>query len=465
MTTKNATGLTLRRALNRPFDPTGVYPHGWTDLHYAALLNLPGLVNALLWRGSQVDARLAENAAANDDLVTLLKRFGVDFTLCSGETPLHLASLNNAPLAAHTLLKNGAAIHATLPTVSDWTPLHVAARFNAAATACVLLRHGANIAHRDEFNAPPLHTAALYNAVDTADALLAAGARAGAKADDDFTALHLAAQADSPGVAARLLDHGADVNALTKQDGTSPLDHAVVKGAKSTADLLRRRGGHLTVESRLDLKTVLNTKVGDRDVIVPVLEHTWARRPRPHPLTQAFSQRLVVKDLLTGIVANSHPPGWLDSFDLDNMVPVPVDWVPLEWRCADVTWSVPLRPGVDAKATHMLLAVKFADKVILDVGERLDHHVSMLMHELDRRELYGAPKRPPLVENVVIHTGEEPWPDDAPNAVQVPLRPAAGTSGRRTRRASGRPPASEGRGEGRGKGERRGGVKGGRRKP
>ena len=170
MTTKNATGLTLRRALNRPFDPTGVYPHGWTDLHYAALLNLPGLVNALLWRGSQVDARLAESAAANDDLVTLLKRFGVDFTLCSGETPLHLASLNNAPLAAHTLLKNGAAIHATLPTVSDWTPLHVAARFNAAATACVLLRHGANIAHRDEFNAPPLHTAALYNAVDTADA-------------------------------------------------------------------------------------------------------------------------------------------------------------------------------------------------------------------------------------------------------------------------------------------------------
>ena len=109
----------------------------------------------------------------------------------------------------------------------------------------------------------------------------------------------------------------------------------------------------------------------------------------------------------------------------------------------------------------MLLAVKFADKVILDVGEQLDHHVSMLMHELDRRELHGAPKRPPLVENVVIHTGKEPWPGDAPNAVQVPLRPAAGTSGRRTRRAS----TGFGRAGGRaGEGERRGGVKGGRRK-
>lgn len=434
MTTNKATALALRRALKRNLQPDLVDQHGWTDLHYAAMLNLPGLVSALLWRGAKVCARLPQNAATANDLTTLLGGFGVDYNMCSGETPLHLACVSNAALAARALVKNGADVHATLPAVSDWTPLHVAARFNATDAALVLLLHGANAEHRDEFDAPPLHTAALYNAVDTAEALLAAGASARAKAKDDLTALHMAAQADSPGVAARLLDHGADVNALSAEEGTSPLDHALLKGARSTADLLRRRGGHPTVESRLDMKTVLESKVGDQDVLVPVFEHTWARRPRPHRLTPVFSHPLLARDLMTGFVAKAHPPGWLDGFDLEGMVLVPVDWVPLEWRCADVMWSIPLRPqreraaakrrdrqAGDGAATHMLLVIKFADAVIADVDERLGHHVSMLMHELNRRQLYGAPSRPPLVENIVINSGKEAWPNDAPNAHRVPL--------------------------------------------
>ena len=434
MTTTKATALALRRALERNLEPNLVDQHGWTDLHYAAVLNLPGLVNALLWRGAKVCARLPENVATADDVKTLLGGFGVDYNMCSGETPLHLACVTNAALAARALAKNGADIHATLPDVSDWTPLHVAARFNAADAAFVLLLQGANVEHRDEFGAPPLHTAALYNAVDTAEALLAAGASPRAKAKDDLTALHMAAQADSPGVAGRLLDHGADVNALSAEEGTSPLDHALFKGARSTADLLRRRGGHPTVESRLDMKTVLESKVGDQDVLVPVFEHTWARRPRPHRLTPVFSEPLFARDLITGFVAKAHPPGWLDRFDWEGMVLVPVDWVPLEWRCADVMWSIPLRsererdaadggdrPVEGEAATHMLLVIKFADAVIADVDERLGHHVSMLMHELNRRRLYGAPKHPPLVENIVINSGKEAWPDNAPNAHPIPL--------------------------------------------
>lgn len=426
MTPKKATALAFRRALARKLEPALVDQHGWTDLHYAAILNLPGLVNALLWRGAELHARLPENAATADDLTALLGGFGVDYHMCSGETPLHLACVANAALAARALLKNGADIHAPLPTVSDWTPLHVAARFNAVDAAFVLLLQGANVEHRDEFDAPPLHTAALYNAVDTAEALLAGGASAYAKAKDDLTALHMAAQADSPGVAARLLDHGADVNALSAEEGTSPLDHAIAKGARSTADLLRRHGGHPTVESRLDMKTVLESKIGDQDVLVPVFEHTWVRRPRPHRLTPVLSHPRFARDLMSGYLAKAHAPGWLDRLDLEGMVLVPVDWVPLEWRCADVMWSIPLRsaasgaaapaPGGPAgkqAATHMLLVIKFADAVITDMSERLGHHVSMLMHELNRRRLYGAPEHPPLVENVVINSGKEPWPEDA----------------------------------------------------
>ena len=414
---RKQTPLALRRALNRKLDPHAVDQHGWTDLHYAAILDQFGLVKALLRRGANAEARVPEDDAENETLTAFLASFGIEYGTCAGETPLHLACLVDAARAALALVKGGADKHATLPTVSHWTPLHLAARYNAEETAFVLVFNGANVNHPDEFDAPPLHVAALYNATDTADLLLTAGASVHIAAQDDLTALHIAAQADSPGMAGRLLDYGADVNALTVLEGLTPLDQAMAKKSRSTADLLRRRGGHSTVESRLDLKTVLKTKIGDQEVLVPVLEHTWARRPRPHRLTALFSHSLLAKDLLTGYVAKSEPPGWLDAFDLDNMELVPVDWVYLEWRYADVTWCIPFRPNSAQDATHMLFVIKFADEVQLDADQRLGQHVSVLLRELDRRKLYGAPERPPLVKNIVIHLGKDRWPDDAPNAV------------------------------------------------
>ena len=415
MTTRKPTPLALRRALNRELEPDVVDSHGWCDLHYAAILNLPGLVNALLRRGANAQARLPEGDVEDETLTKFLAGFSIDFGICAGETPLHLACMVNAAQAALALVKGGADKHATLPAVSKWTPLHMAARFNAQDTAFVLLLHHADVNHLDEFDASPLHVAALHNAVATVDLLLTAGANVHIKAQDNLTALHVAAQGNSPGVADRLLDHGADVNAVTIEEGLTPLDQAVAKKSHATADLLRRRGGQHTVEVRLALKAVLKAKLGQQEALVPVLERTWARRPPPHRMAQLFSHTALAKDLLTGFVANSEPPNWLDRFDLDKMVLVPVDWVPLEWRYADVTWSIPIRRNRNrAKATHMLLVIKFADEVQVDADQRFGHHVSALLRMLDRRKLYGAPKRPPLVKNVVIHLGRDRWPD-APN--------------------------------------------------
>ena len=425
MTTRKPTPLALRRALNRKLEPSAVDQHGWADLHYAAILNLPGLVDALLRRGADVQARLPEEDVENETLTTFLASFGIDFGICAGETPLHLACMVNAARAALALVKGGADKHATLPKVSKWTPLHLAARFDAQEAAFVLLLHRADMNHRDEFDASPLHVAAAHNAVDTADLLLTAGASVHIKSQDDLTALHLAAQMDSPGVAGRLLDHGAEVNALTIAEGLTPLDQAVAKKSRSTADLLRRRGGHHTVETRLDLKTTLKTKIGGQEVLVPVFEKTWARRPRPHRLTPLFSHAVMAKDLLA-LVADAERPKWLDRFDLDRMKLVPTDWVPLEWRFADVTWSVPIRPNRRKKATHMLFVVKFADEFLPDADKRLGSHVFSLQRALGRRKLYGAPKRPPLVKSLVVNLGDERWPN-APNMER--LRPDSSRKG------------------------------------
>ena len=422
MTTRKLTPLALRRAIDRKLKPHTVDQHGWTDLHYAAILNLPGLVKALLRRGANMEARLPEDDAEDETLIAFLASFGVEYGDCAGETPLHLACFVNAEQVAQALIKAGADKHAVMPTVSHWSPLHYAARYDATDTASALLMAGANMNHMDEFGASPLHVAACHNAVDTAELLLQAGASVHIKAQDDLTALHIAAQMDSPGVAARLLEHGAQVNALTILEGLTPLDQAVAKESRSTADLLRRHGGHHTIESRLDMKAVLKTKVGEQEVLMPVLEHTWARRPPPHPMTELFSFARMIKDMLTGFVAKSEPPGWLDDFDLDNMEQVPVDWVHLEWRYADVMWSIPVRPERRKQATHMLLVIKFADEPQRDADQRLGAHIDVLLRELDNRKLYGAPEHPPLVKNVVINLGKERWPEDAPNMVRDLLR-------------------------------------------
>ena len=422
MTIRKPTPLALRRALNRKLEPCAVDQYGWSDLHYAAIANLPGLVNALLRRGANVQARLPEDEFQKKALTAFLASFGIEFGGCAGETPLHLACMVNAGRAALALLEGGADMHATLPKVSKWTPLHVAARFDAQEAAFVLLMHGADVNHRDEFKASPLHVAAAHNAVDTADMLLTAGASVYIRAQNDVTALHLAAQTDSPGVAGRLLDHGAEVNALTIEEGLTPLDQAVAKKSRSTADLLRRRGGHHTVETRLDLKTTLKTKIGDQEVLVPVFEKTWARRPRPHPMTALFSHAVMAKDLLA-LVAEAERPKWLDRFDLDKMKLVPIDWVPSESSFADVTWSIPIRRNRRKKATHMLFVVKFADEFLPDADQLFDNHVFSLQRALGRRKLYGAPKRPPLVKTLVVNLGKEAWPD-APNMER--LRPESG---------------------------------------
>ena len=414
MTTRTLpTASALRRALNRKFDPALIESHGWTDLHYAAILNLPGLARALLRRGAAVDARLEEAAEADERLTSILAGLDVTYDSCQSETPLHLASWANAAAVAGVLLDHGADVHARLPSVSDWTPLHLATRYDAVDTAAVLISRGANVNHLDEFDSSPLHVAALYHAVATVDLLIDNGADVRTRARHGLTPLHVAAVADSPGVAARLIDHGADVNALTEHEATTPLDHAVAKRSRSTADLIRRRGGHMTVESRLDLKTVLDAKVQGQAVKMPIFEYSVVRRPKPHPYTRFFSFPTMVRDTLSGFVAKGRPPGWLDRFDLDGMVRVPVEWVPLEWRCADVMWSIPLRPDGRTSATHMIFTFKFEDTVVPDLAARLDRHLEVLGRALGRRRAYGAPGNPPLLDAVVIYTGAERWPENA----------------------------------------------------
>ena len=281
MTTKpRCTPPDLARALQRELSPHTVGEDGWTDLHYAAILDLTDPARTLLARGARVDARLEDDHAPLDARISEMLR-GLGLTLRDwyrdGETPLWLAAWADAAPTAEVLLGHGAEVDACTP--SGWTGLHAAARSDAAAAAAVLLAHGADMRRRDHALFTPLHTAVFHNSLAMVELLLHNGADPNAKGYDDTTPMHVAALRNMPGAAGRLLDAGADVNALSKQDRGTPLDLAEVLESCATADLLRRHGAELTYEDKLEFLGIADAKLGGGwGVMMPLYRKTRSRR-------------------------------------------------------------------------------------------------------------------------------------------------------------------------------------------
>lgn len=118
---------------------------GWTDLHYAAVLNLPREVARLLRAGARVDARLRDDRVPlGSALKSALRLRGRDLAgwTRDGETPLHLAAWADAGEAVERLVAGGAALDAR--TSRHWTPLHYAAAGGASEAMRALIASGAD---------------------------------------------------------------------------------------------------------------------------------------------------------------------------------------------------------------------------------------------------------------------------------------------------------------------------------
>ena len=209
--------------LGRPFSAEAVEESvGWTDLHTAALLNLPGVVAALIDAGMAADVPLKTGGVPfGDDLKRTLAALGHEefkYRRAYGQTSLMIAAVANAREAARALLAHGAAIGAKNEYGN--TPLHRAAHWNARETAELLVARGADIEATDNNGDTPLHWAALGSARETAEWLIA---------------------------------RGANINA-TNYDGKTPLDYATVttegdeESRAATQALLRRLGGKTAEE-------------------------------------------------------------------------------------------------------------------------------------------------------------------------------------------------------------------------
>ena len=252
--------------LGRPFSrDTAEGGVGWSDLHYAALLDMPGVVGALLDAGMAVDTRLKEDGVPfGDDLKRKLAALGHGEKFggwqADGETPLMIAAIANVHQAFEYLIERGANIQAK--SSKGWTPLHHAASGDAVKAAEHLVAQGADVHAKDNGGRTPLHDAAWANAVKVVAYLAGQGADIHAKDDHGETPLHDAARRDAVKAAEYLVAQGTDVHAKDNY-GETPLHDAARRDAVKAAEYLVAQGADIHAKDNNGMTPLHHAGWGD----------------------------------------------------------------------------------------------------------------------------------------------------------------------------------------------------------
>ena len=248
----------LREILGRELSPSAVDEEsGWSDLHWAAALNLPEMAEVLLDMGAEVDARLhssyPDSGWSGRIQERLLETLGFNLKL-HGQTPLHIAAETNALDVVNVLVEHGADIHAGhWNDDGGWIPLEFAVNANALSVATMLVdRSGAGI-DKSHLNSLLGH-AAYRNAAEVVAMLIDRGAEIDAMTDFGRRPLHSAAYGNAPEVVAALLARGADINAKDVS-GWTPLHFASCghhAPSSQAAMMLIARGADVNAKSNID---------------------------------------------------------------------------------------------------------------------------------------------------------------------------------------------------------------------
>ncbi len=226
--------------LNRKPSINEVDENGWTDLHWAAAMDLPGIALSLVNAGGNVD----ETTKTDEKLFTKTLRarlnradtgFSWNVWRRYGDTPLHIAALTNSPKTADVLIDDGAFVN--VENTQGETPLHYAIWGKSIEISRILISNGAYVNLRNSFGTTPLQYAAHQNLPDIIKLLVSHRARINARNQNGLTALHFAVSTESLDAANALVELGADIY-IQNRRGLSPVDLARISNNNEMLEIL-----------------------------------------------------------------------------------------------------------------------------------------------------------------------------------------------------------------------------------
>ncbi len=214
--------------------------NGWTDLHWAAVMDLPNTAVRLVDEGAAINSTTREDgrrfsSRLVSDLSSVKANYSWDQWQRDGVTPLHVAAYSNSQNTVNALIDKGAYIDAE--NTRGETPLHYAIWVGSLEIARSFLSKNAYVNFRAVDGQTPLHFAAQRNSADGASLLISHGARIEVRDRGLSTALHAAVRENAVDAARVLLNHGADRYARNRS-GIAPIDIARQSGSAQMRELL-----------------------------------------------------------------------------------------------------------------------------------------------------------------------------------------------------------------------------------
>lgn len=264
-----AVAAAYTHVLERDWSASHRDENGWTDLHYAAVWNLPHLVTRLVSDGAQTDARLvADGDLVSDSLWRTIGRSGL-IVLRRGQTPMHMAAVAGATEALVALVESAADVMAVDDAGN--TPLHSAVVSANTDTLEVLAALGADVHARNAGGETPLHSATIVRKVATMTWLLENGAAVNASALDGRTPLHAAA--GHVETMRLLLDRGATVDVLDSR-GDTALHLAAASRVREAVALLLERGANVDAAASSGRSPLFDAvRSGDTQLVQLLVDH------------------------------------------------------------------------------------------------------------------------------------------------------------------------------------------------
>jgi ankyrin repeat protein len=255
---------------------------GFTPLHIAATAGRVEIIEHLLQRGADIEARTAGGQTPLFQTVPLASAEAFDCLLRngaalgardnSGKSILQFALSWQRPAMADLILARGFAIEVEGPAAQEM--LEEAANAGLATVVASLLSRNVPVSAALRNGTTLLHSAARGGLVEFAGRLLKAGARVDERDQHGLTPLHLAAFYGRDDLVGLLLANGAEPS-VRANDGKSALHMAEDAGHASTVAVLARTGARGT------------------PVSFPELSGPYLGQPEPGPAPRIFAPGIV----------------------------------------------------------------------------------------------------------------------------------------------------------------------------